>query len=218
MPRAGWNAKRERQYQHIKQSEVDRGVGMATAEEIAARTVNKERARSGEAKTASRSSTSEQPEIENARGHRRSKGADPGTPPAAARRGSRQEMPSEVNRPISIFDRFAGHASAVVSRAPFFTFCVVLVLVWLPSYMVFRNIDTWQLVINTITTIVTFLLVALLQNTQERTDAAGQQKLNAIAQGLAGLMEHAAGDQDDRLRSDICELKKAVGLEQREGS
>jgi hypothetical protein len=59
MPRAGWNAKRERQYKHIEQSEVDRGVGRHTGEEIAARTVNKERARSGEAKTASRSSTSD---------------------------------------------------------------------------------------------------------------------------------------------------------------
>jgi hypothetical protein len=161
-----------------------------------------------------------QPEVEDERGRGRSQDPDPDAGAAAtgARRGSRQEMPSEVNRPISIFDRFAGHASAVVSRAPFFSFCVVLVLVWLPSYLVFRNIDTWQLVINTITTIVTFLLVALLQNTQERTDAASQQKLNAIAQGLAGLMEHAAGEQDDQLRSDICELKKAVGLEQREGS
>lgn len=59
MPRAGWNAKRERQYQHIEQSEVDRGVGKGTAEEIAARTVNKERARSGEARTTSPSSTSD---------------------------------------------------------------------------------------------------------------------------------------------------------------
>jgi len=49
-----WSAKRERQYQHIKDSAEDRGESEETAEEIAARTVNKERARSGEAKTASR--------------------------------------------------------------------------------------------------------------------------------------------------------------------
>jgi len=56
MPRA-WSNKRERQYEHIKGGLLDRGESEDKAEEIAARTVNKERARSGEAKTASRSST-----------------------------------------------------------------------------------------------------------------------------------------------------------------
>jgi hypothetical protein len=54
---AGSNKKRERQYEHIKDGLKKRGRSEDTAEEIAARTVNKERARSGEAKTASRSST-----------------------------------------------------------------------------------------------------------------------------------------------------------------
>ena len=56
MPRA-WSDKRERQYEHIKEGLEDRGRPEQTAEEIAARTVNKERARAGESKTASRSST-----------------------------------------------------------------------------------------------------------------------------------------------------------------
>ncbi|MEV4193385.1 plasmid stabilization protein [Streptomyces toxytricini] len=56
MPR-GSSPKRERQYEHIKESARDRGESEKRAEEIAARTVNKERARSGESKTASRSST-----------------------------------------------------------------------------------------------------------------------------------------------------------------
>ncbi|GAA3537819.1 plasmid stabilization protein [Streptomyces osmaniensis] len=54
---AGSNPKRERQYEHIKKSAQDRGESTSRAEEIAARTVNKERARSGESKTASRTST-----------------------------------------------------------------------------------------------------------------------------------------------------------------
>ena len=54
MPPRAWNAKRERQYEHIKDSLEDRGASEAKAEEIAARTVNKERARAGEAKTSSR--------------------------------------------------------------------------------------------------------------------------------------------------------------------
>jgi len=59
MPQQAWNAKRERQYEHIKAGLKDRGETEDTAEEIAARTVNKERARAGEAKQASRSSTND---------------------------------------------------------------------------------------------------------------------------------------------------------------
>ena len=56
MPRS-WSAKRERQYEHIKEGLLERGRTEDTAEEIAARTVNKERARAGEARESSRSST-----------------------------------------------------------------------------------------------------------------------------------------------------------------
>jgi hypothetical protein len=57
MPQRAWDAKQERQYEHIKRGILDRGEDEDTAEEIAARTVNKERARSGKAKTSSRTST-----------------------------------------------------------------------------------------------------------------------------------------------------------------
>ncbi|HEX3394075.1 MAG TPA: hypothetical protein VHS52_06065 [Acidimicrobiales bacterium] len=57
MPQQAWTKKRERQYEHIKEGLEDRGRPEDVAEEIAARTVNKERARKGEAKTASRTST-----------------------------------------------------------------------------------------------------------------------------------------------------------------
>ena len=57
MPQKAWSGKRERQYEHIKEGLEDRGRSEDTAEEIAARTVNKERARSGESREASRSST-----------------------------------------------------------------------------------------------------------------------------------------------------------------
>jgi hypothetical protein len=57
MPQQQWSKKRERQYQHVKAGAKKRGVGEDRAEEIAARTVNKERARSGEAEQKSRSST-----------------------------------------------------------------------------------------------------------------------------------------------------------------
>lgn len=68
------------------------------------------------------------------------------------------------------------------------------------------------MIINTATTIITFLLVALLQNTQERSDNAIQEKLNAIADSLSDLMK-AQG-----LEKDAAELRSAVGLEDRESS
>lgn len=57
MPQQAWNKKRERQYEHIKEGAKEHGSSEDRAEEIASRTVNKERARSGEAKQSSRSST-----------------------------------------------------------------------------------------------------------------------------------------------------------------
>ncbi len=57
MPQKAWSKKRERQYEHIKEGLEERGRGEDAAEEIAARTVNKERARSGEARQASKTST-----------------------------------------------------------------------------------------------------------------------------------------------------------------
>jgi hypothetical protein len=54
MPQQAWSGKRERQYEHIKKSAKERGAGEGRAQEIAARTVNKERARSGEARESSR--------------------------------------------------------------------------------------------------------------------------------------------------------------------
>jgi hypothetical protein len=57
LPQRGWSDKRERQYEHIKDSAKDRGASTKRAKEVAARTVNKERARSGEARQRSRTST-----------------------------------------------------------------------------------------------------------------------------------------------------------------
>lgn len=131
-------------------------------------------------------------------------------------------MPTEVSGEVGVFDRFAGWAAKMASRATFFAFCVLILLVWAPSIMLIRNPDTWQLIINTTTTIITFLMVALLQNSQTRADQAVQHKLNAIADGMADLMEHAArsGDSDRAgdITGDLEELREAVGLEQREST
>jgi plasmid stabilization system protein ParE len=76
MPQSAWSDKRERQYEHIKEGLLERGTGEDRAEEIAARTVNKERAQHGEAKEASRSSVEDMPAGRRGglRSHRGSRG------------------------------------------------------------------------------------------------------------------------------------------------
>jgi Low affinity iron permease len=121
-------------------------------------------------------------------------------------------MTSEDSSPAR-FDRLAEAATRVASRGAFFAACVLLVVVWLPSYFAIRNLDTWQLIINTATTIVTFLLVALLQNASRRSDRAIHQKLDALADGLADLMDYQVNGDAVDLQRDIADLKQAVGLE-----
>ncbi|HEY3831373.1 MAG TPA: low affinity iron permease family protein [Acidimicrobiia bacterium] len=128
-------------------------------------------------------------------------------------------MPSDVSQRVGAFDRFAGESSRIASRALFFTFCVLLVVLWAPTIFLLRDVDTWQLIINTVTTIVTFLMVALLQNSQTRSDQAVQHKLNAIADGLADLMAHIeSGGEGRDIGSDLKELRAAVGLETHEST
>lgn len=122
-------------------------------------------------------------------------------------------MPSQVTGRVSAFDRFAEKVGDIASRAWFFVFCVLLVVLWAPSIIFLKNIDTWQLIINTATTIITFLLVALLQNTQRRSDLAIHHKLNGISEALIDLMEHQKLDPHD-----IQELRDAIGLETKESS
>lgn len=151
----------------------------------------------------------------------------PHDPKQAAKERERSVlMPSEIDDRIGFFDRFAGWASQLASRAPFFSFCLFLVVAWMAEGAVralrgggFEALldDKYQLQINTTTTIITFLMVALLQNSATRGDQAIQHKLNAIADALADLMDRTAERYDDgELRCDIEELRAAVGLEERE--
>jgi low affinity iron permease len=137
-------------------------------------------------------------------------------------------MPTEVSSRVGFFDHFAGMTSKLASRAPFFAFCLLLVALWLVQGVVsviahgslsaFTS-SSYQLEINTTTTIITFLMVALLQNSQTRESQATQHKLNALADGLADLMTSIAERADDpTLRRDIRELRAAVGLEDREST
>ena len=78
------------------------------------------------------------------------------------------------------FNKLANRVSRAAGRPATFAVCVAVVLVWAASGPVFKFSETWQLVINTGTTIVTFLMVFLIQNTQNRDNAALQAKLDEL--------------------------------------
>ena len=124
------------------------------------------------------------------------------------------ESPSS-RRGRSGFDRFAEAVSDIVSGAWFFAVSAVLIVLWLPTIVLFPSVDTWQLVINTATSILAFLLVALLQNSERRTERATSQKLDSLAAALADLLD-AQLDAEDRetLTRRARELRKAIRLEE----
>lgn len=117
--------------------------------------------------------------------------------------------------PPGRFDRFAAAIGDLVARGWFFAACAVSILVWAISYPLWGNGDTFQLVVNTGTTIITFLLLALLHNTSHRSEASIQRKLNAIAEALIDIME---ASQNVDMPEHVAELRAAVGLEHREGT
>ncbi|HEX6859118.1 MAG TPA: low affinity iron permease family protein [Caulobacteraceae bacterium] len=79
-----------------------------------------------------------------------------------------------------IFTDFANAVSRLTGRAWSFMLCIAFVAVWGATGPVFHFSDTWQLIINTSTTIITFLMVFLIQNTQNRDNAALQAKLDEL--------------------------------------
>jgi low affinity Fe/Cu permease len=80
----------------------------------------------------------------------------------------------------SLFTRFAKWTSSVTGKPATFIISVLVVVVWAITGPVFGFSDTWQLVINTGTTIITFLMVFLIQNTQNRDSTAVQLKLDEL--------------------------------------
>ncbi len=101
----------------------------------------------------------------------------------------------------SFFNRFAKWTSRVAGKPAAFVLAIVVVIAWAATGPIFGFSDTWQLVINTGTTIVTFLMVFLLQNTQYRDSEALQIKLDELIRAVEGahnaLLELEELDQKD---------------------
>ena len=86
----------------------------------------------------------------------------------------------------SWFTRFANGAARATGRPGTFVLAVVIIVVWAGTGPIFGFSDTWQLIINTGTTIVTFLMVFLIQNTQNRDSEAMHVKMDELIRALRG--------------------------------
>lgn len=121
-----------------------------------------------------------------------------------------------MTRRISFFTRFARWAANITGRPVTFIVAVTVLIVWAVSGPLFGFSDTWQLVINTGTTIITFLMVFLIQNTQNRDTEALQIKLdeliraNKLARNAVLDLEEMDEKQLNAIREEYLSLAKSA--------
>ncbi len=121
--------------------------------------------------------------------------------------------PVDVSQERTWFDRTADTTSHVVARPQFFLVCLGFIVLWAVLGPVRHFSHGWVDVFELIVAMVTFLMVALLQNEGWRNGKATQRKLNAMAAALAELMEKSEVNEEH-----VHQLHAAVGLEKRESS
>ena len=127
--------------------------------------------------------------------------------------------PKSKSRHLSWFTRAAKWASRTAGRPMTFMFAVGIILLWAITGPIFKFSDTWQLVINTGTTIITFLMVFLIQNTQNRDTEALQIKLDELIRAVENAhnalldLEELDDDELDTIRKDYLDLAETARSE-----
>lgn len=115
-----------------------------------------------------------------------------------------------------LFTRFATSTSFIAGQPSAFVLAVTFILLWILTGPIFGWSDSWQLVVNTATTIVTFLMVFVIQNAQNRDAAALQAKLDEVIRSLANArnefigIEHLSDTEIEEIREQL--EREAVSL------
>lgn len=126
-------------------------------------------------------------------------------------------------RTIAWYSRFAKIAAHFCGRPRVFVLAVLVIVIWIITGPIFNFSDTWQLVINTGTTIITFLMVFLIQNTQNRDTEAIQVKLDELIRATKGAhnalldLEELEEDTLDEFRQRYESLASAAREELKQG-
>jgi low affinity Fe/Cu permease len=119
----------------------------------------------------------------------------------------------------SWFTRIAKAAARAAGRPMTFMVAVTIILIWAATGPLFHFSDTWQLIINTSTTIITFLMVFLIQNTQNRDTEALQIKLDEVIRAIGNAqnalldLEELDDEELDTIRKDYLDLAKKARTE-----
>jgi len=129
----------------------------------------------------------------------------------ANKTGSKEAKNDEPKRDIfcvvsDAFRCFAQRSSALLGSAWAFCGAVLVIVVWLVTGPTFHFSDTWQLIINTATTVVTFLMVFLIQNTQNRDAKAMHLKLDELIRAVKGARNHLV-DLEELSDNDLRKLE-----------
>lgn len=116
------------------------------------------------------------------------------------------------------FRKFAHKTSSLMGSPVAFTLASLIIIIWASLGPTFHYSDTWQLVINTSTTIITFLMVFLIQNTQNRDARAIHLKLDELIRAHKGArnlmidLEELADEELDKLHVELCNLKETAEI------